>query len=175
MPLISTNTKSSISSANTALFSWATTSRTVAVFPVPGVPEMYMQVPVPSVIAALKWAYTISNSVFLQGREAGTADTCSNARAWRYGEEVKCEGERTRVPRGVNSSGFLTTILYDIAISESNKNMCKERATSHRLLVGVVNTLRRDCGVTLSDIIRCFLRGVTGSTSSSLCIYYIDS
>jgi hypothetical protein len=40
MPLISTNMKGSNSSARTEALSWATTSRTVAVFPVPGVPDM---------------------------------------------------------------------------------------------------------------------------------------
>lgn len=40
MPLISTNMKSSSSSASTAADNEDTTSRTVAVLPVPGVPEI---------------------------------------------------------------------------------------------------------------------------------------
>ena len=47
------------------------------------------------------------NSFARQGRLAGTAETWRVVRAWAYGEDVKVDGERIRVPSGVMVRGFL--------------------------------------------------------------------
>lgn len=70
-----------------------------------------MQEPEPAEMAASRWVYTVVNSLVRQGREVGTEETWRVVRASWKGEEMVWVGDRRRVPRGVNSRGFLTMTL----------------------------------------------------------------
>lgn len=76
-------------------------------------------------------------------------------------------GESTRVPKGVNSNGFLTTILHVVSAIRPRTDI------AYRLLVGVVNVfVRLDVGVPPIEAIFCFFLGVIGGTSSAISSTY---
>ena len=75
----------------------------------------------------------------------GTEETCRFVRATWKGEEVVWLGERIRVPRGVNSRGFLMMMLGSVSDVGTDRWL-EERA--HRLWVGVMNFL----GVRAEDL-----------------------
>jgi hypothetical protein len=93
-------------------------------------------------MADSRFEYTLENSSSRHGKLVGTAETCNLDLATWKGEDCKCPGDSTRVPKGVNSRGFLMTIL--------SKNEHVPHCPAEHLLPLMRRRHKLDCRILLS-------------------------